>query len=110
MTLSISPSAARKMKYTTPEQERALDGLLSGEGRHVHVTGAQVDTALQQVHVPQAETPSARNLLGAMGNALTSVSYDEIMERIEALAEDAPGMPVSGAVVAAAMKGKREGL
>ena len=109
MTLSISPSAARLMGTTTPAEEQALNALLANEER-AHVTGAQVEAVLQQVHAPCAETISARSLLGAMGNALTPVSYDEIMERIEALAEDAPGMPVSGAVVAAAMKGKREGL
>jgi len=107
MTLSISSSAAHKMKFTTPAEEQALDVLMAGEQRHV--TGAQVEAVLAQVHAPQTETSSARDLFGAMGSALTPVSYAEIMARIEALAEDAPGTPVSSDLVAAAMS-EREGL
>jgi len=108
MTLSISSSAAHKMKFTTPAEEQALNALLANE-ECAHVTGAQVEAVLAQVHAPQTETSSARDLFGAMGSALTPVSYAEIMARIEALAEDAPGTPVSSDLVAAAMS-EREGL
>ena len=111
MTLSISPSAAEKMRITTPEQEQALNALLAGEHRavHVDVTGPQVEAVLAQVHAPQAETSSARDLLGTMGNVLKPESYAEIMERIKLALEGTPGMPVGGDVVTAAMS-KREGL
>ena len=111
MTLSISPSAVRKMAYTTPAEEQALNDLLTGEHRaaHVDVTGDQVEAVLQQVHAPHKETPSAVKLLGAIGNALDPVSYAEIVERIDLALENAPGADISGNLVAAAMS-KREGL
>jgi len=107
MTLSISKSAAEKMRITTPVEEQALNTLLSGEQRHV--TGDQVETVLQQVHAPCAETSSARSLLGAMSEVLKPVSYAEIVARIDLALEEAPGTSVSGDLVTAAMS-KREGL